>query len=154
MASRRNRVVDNLIATLKAANGNKYEYRVVTRDPICEATVTKARPGEVLLGVYEINESKDYSFGYTTAMLEVIIEFYYKVKAEDNQEKQVTYVLNEILAQIIKDVMTDRQRGGEALNTEEVSNSLDIDGIYDKLVNGSATFTITYRHRISDPTTL
>jgi hypothetical protein len=150
--SRRNDLCNYLVNKVQAleADGTIYTqaYRKVTRDPIDGTINVWLQPGECTVGVYDIGEEKEREFGSTRVHLTVIIEFYYKPKlGQVNSEE-----LNRILVELTKLIMTDYQQGGIAINTEEHSNQLDIDGIYDKIVNGSITFDITYRHGLFDPT--
>jgi hypothetical protein len=59
--------------------------------------------------------------------------------------------LNRCLSNLQKLFLSDLSQGGYAINTQEVSNEIDIDGIYDKIVNGSIRLTVTYRHGFYDP---
>lgn len=130
-------------------------YRIVSREAVCEGDIKQLRPGEAIMYIKEGEEMKvTRQFNSTVAQLEVIIEVFYKTtQSETNrQAPSIAKKLNFILAEIIKVVMSDRQRGGFALNTEELSNGLDIDGYFDQTVGLDCVFTVTYRHGITDPT--
>lgn len=143
-----NYIVNRIETIVKDVDDYTQAYRFVTRDPVDIATVSKLSPGEAMVGVYDIGEEKQREFGSTRSVLTVIVEFYYKPKVGQMKAGE----LNRLLAELTKRVMTDYQQGGLALNTEEAGNELDIDGIYDKIINGSITFEVTYRHGTFDPT--
>lgn len=149
--SRRNELVNKIVdvvKSLKVEDGYKYEYRFVTRDPMDVSTANKLNFGEACVGVYDVEEEKERGFGYTNSTLTVVVEFYYKPKVGDVKAEK----LNIILADLIKGILSDYTLGNLAINSQDVANSVDIDGIYDKIVNGSITFNIQYRHGTFDPT--
>lgn len=151
---RRNELVDYIINRIQTIplddplDVYTQDYRFVTRDPIDVGIAQKLQAGEAAVGVYDTAEEKQREFGSTRASLTIVVEFYYRPKTG---QSKATY-LNIILAELTKRVMTDYSQGSLALNTEEVGNDLDIDGIYDRIVNGSITFEVTYRHGTFDPT--
>lgn len=151
---RRNELVDYIVNRIKTIplgdidDVYTHQYRDVIRDPIDLAQIQKLQVGEAMVGVYDTSEEKKREFGSTRATLTIVVEFYYRPKV--NQSK--AEYLNRILAELTKRVMTDYSQGSLALNTEEVGNDIDIDGIYDRIVNGSITFEVTYRHGTFDPT--
>lgn len=149
---RRNEIADNIVTNLETIEAGVDDYtisfRFVTRDPVDISLCNKLAPGEILAGVYDTDEEKSREFGSTRSHLKVVVEFYYRPKVGQSKASE----LNRILAETTKRVMLDYQQNGLALNTEEVSNDLDIDGIYDKIINGSITFEVTYRHGTFDPT--
>ncbi len=61
-------------------------------------------------------------------------------------------ILNTLLSELTKALCEDQTTSNTTLKIEDVSNSIDIDGIYDKIINGSITFQVTYRHGLFDPT--
>lgn len=149
--SRRNELANKIVEVvqgLKLADGYKQEYRFVTRDPIDVSITSKLAHGEACVGVYDVEEDKVRGFGYTTSTLTVILEFYYKPKIGEVKAEK----LNIILADLIKGILSDYTLDNLAINSEDVANSVDIDGIYDKIVNGSITFNVQYRHGTFDPT--
>lgn len=151
--SRRNDIAEYIkdsIASIVTGAPDNYTqtYREVTRDPIDNSIVAKLQPGEACVGVYDTEEEKTRNFNSTNSKLTVVVEFYYKPKIGQTKAEE----LNRILAELTKRVAVDYSQGGLALNTEEVGNDLDIDGIYDKIINGSITFEVTYRHGLFDPT--
>jgi hypothetical protein len=81
--------------------------------------------------------------GATNATMTVIVEFYYKPKLDDIKSE----MLNVLLAEITKVLMLDQTISGTAINIEDISNNVDIDGIYDKIINGSITFHVTVSAR-------
>lgn len=143
-----NYIVDKVKATEKDVDGYTQSYRQVTRDPIDIELCQKLAPGEASVGVYDISEDKVRGFGFTNSTLTIVVEFYFRPKVGQTKASE----LNRILAELTKRVMSDYTQGGLALNTEEASNDLDIDGIYDKIINGSITFEVMYRHGTFDPT--
>lgn len=151
MSYRRNEVIDAMVAKLEAVIAGldyTYTYRFVTRDPIGTENIGKLNLGEVAVGVYDTAEEKDRLFGATNATVTVIVEFYYKPKPSEGKSSS----LNIILAEITKALMVDQTLSNTALRLEDVSNNIDIDGIYDKIINGSITFQVMYRHGLFDPT--
>lgn len=151
MAYRRNEVVDAMVTAIETiAVGSEYSiaYRKVTRDPIANEHVDKLTGGEVMAGVYDIGEEKERNFGSTTANLTVVVEFYYKSKIGEGKSSR----LNIILAELTKALTADQSLDGTSLMITDVSNNIDIDGIYDKIINGSITFHVKYRHGNFDPT--
>lgn len=151
MAYRRDDVVEAMVAKLKAVTvGPEYtmQHRFVTRDPIGHENVDKLGFQESLVGVYDINEEKERSMNFTNARLTVVVEFYYKPKVGESKAK----ALNILLAEITKALMLDQTINNTAIIIEDVSNNIDIDGIYDKIINGSITFQVLYRHGRYDPT--
>lgn len=149
---RRNEIANYIVDRIKSIetdiDGYTQSYRFVSRDPVDLPTVQKLQPGEALVGVYDTGEEKQREFNATRSTLTIVVEFYYRPKMGQTKAE----VLNNLLAEITKRVMVDYQQGGLALNTEESGNDLDIDGIYDKIINGSITFEVTYRHGTFDPT--
>lgn len=149
--SRRNELTDHIVNTIKeVTEGTEFtqEYRFVTRDPIDIGLCNKLAFGECAVGVYDTDEQKERGFGYTNSTLTVVVEFYYRPKVGQTKAAE----LNRILAELIKAVLSDYTQGGLALNSQDVSNDIDIDGIYDKIINGSITFEVMYRHGTFDPT--
>jgi hypothetical protein len=152
VAYRRNEVLEAMVEKIKAVQkGDDYNFshRFVTRDPMGNENVGKLNYGESCVGIYDVAEEKQRNFGSTNATLTVIVEFYYKpfVNGDSKSEK-----LNLLLAEITKALMVDQTLDNTSLKLEDVENNLDIDGIYDKIVNGSITFKVIYRHGLFDPT--
>lgn len=148
---RRNAVVEAMVNKLKNVTvGSDYTkaYREVTRNPIGHENVDKINFQETLVGVYDINEEKTRSMSYTNASLTVVVEFYYKPKIGEDKSK----ALNILLAEITKALMVDQTLNSNSIMVEDTSNNIDIDGIYDKIINGSITFQVLYRHGRYDPT--
>jgi hypothetical protein len=148
---RRDLVVEAIVDKIQAItlDGDyTHIYRYVTRDPMGSDNIAKLRPGESCVGVYDINEEKLRQFGVTTATLTVIIEFYYMHKIGESKAQ----VLNRMLAELIRAITMDHTLNNTAINVEDIANNIDIDGIYDKIINGSITFHVKYRHGIYDPT--
>lgn len=130
-------------------------YRYVTREPMCEGMIKNLRPGESALVIMEGTETKtQLSLSSTNAELPMTIEVYYKTTTQDRDWKtrNLSGKLNTILAEVIKIVLSDRQCGNNSLNVYEISNTLDVDGIYDDTVGLETTFLVQYRHRVTDPT--
>lgn len=149
--SRRNDLVNYIveaIAGIEVDTDYTQSYRQVTRDPIDIAICSKLQPGDACVGVYDIAEEKKREFGSTRAFLTIVVEFFYKPKIGQTKSEE----LNRILVELTKLIMVDNNQGGLALLTEEVANHLDIDGVYDKIINGSITFEVIYRHGLFDPT--
>jgi hypothetical protein len=122
---------------------------------MCEGMIKTLRPGEAAITVMEGTESKSQiTLSSTTAELPVTIEVYYKTRSEDRDWKtrNLSSKLNNILADVIKLMLSDRQSANNSLNIYEISNTLDIDGIYDDTVGLEATFLVQYRHKVTDPT--
>lgn len=149
--TKRDALVEYIVAKIAAMDTVEYSqgYRVVTRDPISHDHGTKLQPGEAMVGVYDVGEEKTVLSSVTNCQLEVIIEFYYKpklgsVKASD---------LNRLMGDLIYCMRRDYTQGGHAINTTELSNSIDIDGIFDKIINGSIKFEVQYRHGVFNPYT-
>lgn len=131
------------------------QYRYVTREPMCEGMIKALRPGEAALVLMEGTETKtQISLSSTNAELPLSIEVYYKTTNQDRDWKtrNLSAKLNTILAEIVKIVLSDRQCGNNSLNVYEISNTLDVDGIYDDTVGLETTFLVQYRHRVTDPT--
>lgn len=151
MAYRRNDVViamANKINSIEAGGEYAMSYRFVTRNPISYEHVAKLNVGEACVGVYDISEEKVRNFGSTNSTLTVVIEFYYRPRTNDDKSEK----LNIILAELTKALMIDQTLNDTSLKLEDVANNIDIDGIYDKIINGSITFHVTYRHGLFDPT--
>ena len=148
---RRDLVVEAICNKVKAIvvdSDYTLQYRFVTRDPMGIENVGKLKPGEAGVGVYDINEDKQRQFGLTTSTLTVVIEFYYSHKIGEVRSQK----LNKILAELTRAITMDQTLNNTAIQVEDVSNNIDIDGIYDKIINGSITFHVKYRHGIFDPT--
>jgi hypothetical protein len=148
---RRDNVVEAIVDKIEAitVDGDyTFSYRFVTRDPMGIENIGKLRTGEACVGVYDINEEKIRNLGATTSTLTVILEFYYFPKIGETKAA----VLNRILAELIRAITLDHTLNNTALTIEDVANNIDIDGIYDKIINGSITFHVKYRHGIYDPT--
>lgn len=151
MEYRRNKVVEAMVDKLKAITiGVDYskQYRNVTRNPIGHENIDKLNFQETLVGVYDIGEEKTRSMNFTNATLTVVIEFYYKPKVGEDKSK----ALNILLAEITKALMLDQTLNNTSIMVEDTANNIDIDGIYDKIINGSITFQVLYRHGRYDPT--
>jgi hypothetical protein len=157
--SLRNDIVDNIAdryISYPAQNGNFNSYRYVTREPMCDGMIKNLRPGESAISIFEGTETKGSSTMTTTnAELPITIEVYYKTTSSDRDMKtrKISSKLNKILAEVVKIMLSDRQCGNNSLNIYELSNTLDVDGIYDDTVGLEATFSVQYRHLITDPTT-
>lgn len=148
---RRNEVVKamvNKIDAIEAGGSYSIGYRFVTRNPISLEHVGKLNIGEACAGVYDISEEKVRNFGSTNATLTIVVEFYYRARTNDDKSEK----LNMMLADITKALMVDQTLDNTSLKLEDVANNIDIDGIYDKIINGSITFHVTYRHGLFDPT--
>jgi len=150
--SRRNELANYIVESINTIEADVDDYtqgyRFVIRDPVDNLVIQKLAPGEAMAGVYDTGEEKNREFGSTRSKLTIVVEFYYRPKIGASKADE----LNRLLAELTKRVMIDYTQGGLALNTEEVGNDLDIDGIYDKIINGSITFEVTYRHGTFDPT--
>jgi hypothetical protein len=125
-----------------------FGYRFVTSDPLGAENIGKLSVGQAGVGVYDTHEEKRRLMGFTNATLTVVVEFYYLPKVGQAKAD----MLNQILAELTKALTADQTLNGTALMIEDVSNSIDIDGIYDRIINGSITFHVTYRHGLFDPT--
>ena len=146
----RDNLVNSMVARVQSIEvGVDYDqaFRIVTRDPIANEHLANLKPGEAVAGVYEVGEEKTRLFNQTECNLHIVLEFYYKTKMGENKAS----ALNRCMAVLEKLVLSDISQGGYAINTQEVSNEIDIDGIYDKIVNGSIRLTVTYRHGFYDP---
>lgn len=159
MTTVRNDIVNNIadrylnISTLFPSL--TYQYRFVTREPMCEGMIGSLRQGELALSIREDDEIKGpQQLSSTVANLSLTVEVYYKTTSSDRDWKtrNISNKLNVMLAEVIKIMLSDRQCGNNALNIYEISNRLDIDGIYDDTVGLEATFSVQYRHAITDPT--
>jgi hypothetical protein len=152
VASLRNQIVDYLVEKIQniTVDCSTYtqDYRVVTRDPISDEHFRSFMPGEALVGVYDTAEEKTRYMSLTHCHLTIVLEFYYRPKIGQNASEE----LNRIMSELQYNVIHDYVQGGHAINTEEEGNQIDIDGIYDKIINGSITFRVTYRHALFDPT--
>ena len=151
MSYRRNDVVEAMVTTLqevRSGSGYLMDYRIVTREPMTLDNISKLKPGETFVGVYDTSEEKERIFGATNATLTVIVEFYYMPKMGQSKAEK----LNILLAEITKALVTDQTLSNTSFKIEDMANHIDIDGIYDKLINGSVTFHVTYRHGLFDPT--
>lgn len=153
MAYRRNDVIEAMVDKIRnieanTPSGYSMSYRFVTRDPIGHENIGKLSPGQAMVGIYDISEEKERNFGSTNSTITVIVEFYYMPKVGQSKSEK----LNIILAELTKALMEDQSLNNTALKLEDVANSIDIDGIYDKIVNGSITFQVIYRHGLFDPT--
>lgn len=151
MSYRRDDVLEAMVAILSnvdVGSEYNYKYRFITRDPMGTENIGKLAGGEVCVGVYDTAEEKHRLLGATNAILTVVVEFYYVPKFGESKSQ----ALNILLAEITKALMLDQTVSGTAIMIEDTSNHLDIDGIYDKIVNGSITFHVTYRHGTFDPT--
>lgn len=154
MPSMRNLVVENIVNIFSTPNNPLIQpYVRVTREPLCEGDISKLRYGEAIMYVIEGEESKTKQFSATAASLEIIVEVYYKptLAEKDKNFPRISYKMNEILAEVIKTVMENKQFNATALNTVEISNRIDIDGLYSETVNLEAIFLVTYRHGVKDP---
>lgn len=154
----RDKIVENLVSLFKTPKSPlEQQYRIVSREAVCEGDINQLRPGEAILYIKEGDEVKvTRQFNSTVAQLEIIFEVIYKTTQQQSNKLDPTIAkkLNYILAEIIKVVMEDRQRDNNALNTEEVSNAIDIEGYFDQTVGLDCVFTVTYRHGTTDPTKL
>lgn len=146
----RENLVNSMITRVQSISiGTDYDqdFRRVTRDPIANEHLSDLKAGEAVAGIYEIGEDKTRLFNQTECNLHIVVEFYYKSKMG---EVKAT-ALNRCMSNLQKLFLSDLSQGGYAINTQEVSNEIDIDGIYDKIVNGSIRLTVTYRHGFYDP---
>lgn len=155
----RNDILNNIANRFTSISTNfptvTQQYRYVTREPMCDGMIKNLRPGEAALVIMEGTETKTpISLSSTTAELPMTIEVYYKTTNQDRDWKtrNLSSKLNTILAEVIKIVLSDRQSGNNSLNIYEISNTLDVDGIYDDTVGLETTFLVQYRHRVTDPT--
>lgn len=148
---KRNAVLNAMVQKLREVEiGISFtmKHRFITRDPMGVENIGKLKPGESGVGIYDIDEEKTRNFGYTDATMTVVVEFYYMPKLGQTKSE----LLNVLLAEVIKALVTDQSLFNTSIKITDVSNNLDIDGIYDKIINGSITFHVTYRHALFDPT--
>ena len=149
----RNDILNNLVDRITDIPVIKHRY--VTREPMCDGMINALQAGESAVVVTEGEEFADtQNFSATTKSLQVTVELYYKTKKseQDWKTRALSTKLNEMLADTIKIIMSDRQCAQNALNTYEVSNTIDVDGIYDNCVGLTVTIEIQYRHKPDDPT--
>lgn len=139
---------DKISALQTGVDDYLFGYRFVTSDPLGAETIGKLTTGQAGVGVYDTHEEKHRVMGFTNATLTVVVEFYYMPKVGQSKSDK----LNQILAELTKALTADQSLSGTSLKIEDVANSIDIDGIYDRIVNGSITFHVTYRHGLFDPT--
>lgn len=149
--TKRDALVEYIVEKIKAMSVPEYTqgYRVVTRDPIAHEHGTKIQPGEAIIGVYDVGEEKTIMSSATNCQLEVVLEFYYKPKLGSSKSSD----LNRLMGDLQYCMRKDYNQGGYAINTTEVSNNIDIDGIFDKIINGSIKFEVQYRHGVFNPYT-
>jgi hypothetical protein len=154
MQSPREAIIEYLVSTYTAiqsgVNNYTQSYRFVTRDPITQDQVERLGTNEAMVGVYELAESKTRLFNLSECKLTIMIEFYYR--PNEFTSTSAASNLDRLMTELEKATLTDYTLGSKAINTEPMSNQIDIDGIYDKIVNGSITFEVTYRTAMFDPT--
>lgn len=155
----RNDILDNIVERFDNIDvvlpTNTQKYKFVTREPMCEGMINALRPGEAAISLFEGEETNiQNNISTTTKDLTIVVELYYKTRPSDRDWKtrKISEKLNNLLAEVIKIVLSDRQCGNKSLNIYEVSNTLDVEGIYDDTVGLTATFSVHYRHALVDPT--
>ena len=124
-----------------------YKFSGVVRQPLSEeATLTKRLLGAVFPG----EEAKAYQLSFTSASLQVTVEFSFTMNAGD--APPATEVEN-LIAMVQKAILSDTTLNGLALDTAVVGVSVDLDATPEKVIEGAVFFTVDYRHDLADPRT-
>ena len=101
------------------------------------------------VGIFDTTEIKKPMVSHQMCALTVITEFAEKARLGDNPSTR----LNALLADVQRTMREDIYCGGLTLNVEEVRNEIDVEGAASQLLSGMVEWTVTYRHRASDPFT-
>ncbi len=155
----RNIICDNIINRFVKPTidypWSSQDYKYSTREPMCQGMIDSLRPGEAAIVLHEGTESVSYKqLSCTTKELPVTLELYYKTRPSERhwETRKISGKLNSLLGEVLKIVLSDPQCENNALKIDEISNTLDVDGIYDDTIGFEATFLVQYRHAIADPT--
>lgn len=125
------------------------------------ARVSVDRTNKLLDSAISVLDGTEVTLGRTSGMgiidnnMTVLLEFWVK----NTHGEQASTLMNAVIGDIKKLVLNNKHWSEPdgtclALNTELISNSLDIDGLHDKFINGVVEIQVTYRHRFNDPTLL
>jgi len=119
-------------------------WSMVTREDIGKLVAGKANA----LGIYDTEETKTVRSNYVTeCLLRVVFEFHLRIAPADRPSKQ----LGILLTDLERKVLEDQTLGGKAIDVVLLSNDKDIDGPYDRQVQGALFVNIRYRHKTTDP---
>jgi len=150
----RERILEEIRIKLEAMTENDHNivWHKVARTPL-DRTNKLLKNGISVLDGTEVVAGRASGMGIMDNNMTVILEFWLK---NEYQEQASTY-LNKVIGGLKKLVMNNRNWVDTdgvslALNTEVLSNSLDIDGLRDTYVNGVVEIQVSYRHRWNDPT--
>lgn len=127
-------------------DGHTVEWLLVERAPINNSNI---RNGEVI-SILDAEEVKTPRIAHMECNLTVVTEFWYKMKQGDEGSTEA----NRLLADVQKTMREDIYSNGLTYNIIELRNSLDVDSVNDRLVNGVIFWQVNYRHKLNDPTQL
>lgn len=129
----------------KASAADRYTivWDKVTRSKLSD--VDRRKPA--VLGIYDTEEQEDKKLNFIYCSLRVIVEFYIYAGVNEDQSEKLNLVLGEVQRRIREDITL----GGLALDVVSTGSELDIDGQYDRQVQGALYLNIKYRYRENDP---
>lgn len=130
---------------VEGTNGALLSWDRVTRTPI----PANLDGFNAAIGIFDPSEVKRAQMGHNVCLLTVITEFSEKARLGEDAATR----LNLLLADVQSTMRADIYCGGLTLNIEEVRNEIDVEGVASKMLNGMVEWTVTYRHRASDPFT-
>ena len=130
---------------VEGTNGAVISWDQVVRTPI-PASLNGMNSA---IGIFDPAEAKKAQMGHNVCLLTVITEFTEKARLGDEPSTR----LNLLLADVQRTMREDIYCGGLTLNIEEVRNEIDVEGVASKMLSGMVEWTVTYRHRASDPFT-
>ena len=125
-------------------DGYTITWRTISRATITEQEVEM---GDALV-IHELAEGRTSEIGAAKNSLRLALEFNINRSPGDDQSTE----LNRALVDVERAMMSDRQCGGQALDTIPESNEFDFRDSDAKSVAGLAIFNISYRHSPDDPT--
>lgn len=123
-------------------------YSVNWTGGVFRETIEKLAVGKLaMLGVYDGPERVDEKFPLTHKVMRVTLEFHIRIDSGQTASAR----LNEVLGDIQRHLYRDRTLGGLVVDMREVENTLDIEYLYDKVVQGALFLDVSYRHKTGDP---
>jgi hypothetical protein len=129
---------------VKNIDGHSVTWSSVYRSPIPSSEITR----NSVISIIEEGETKRPRISVMDCDLTISTEFWYKMKLGDVPSMEANRLLSDIQLTMRSDISCNNL----AYNLVEISNSIDIDSMTDRLINGVITWVISYRHNVDNPT--
>jgi hypothetical protein len=126
-------------------NPTEYDFKwsLVQREPLAD----RERMQRYAMAVLETAENKDPQVATMHAQLNITLEFWMLLNADEAPAKCANVVLLNIQRRIREDITL----GGLVYNVRETGNIIDVDGFSDRLITGAMFLMVLYKHAEDDP---